>query len=175
MQAIGIAARQGTRMGPLTDGRPKPLLPVAGKPIREHVLDAAAPYVDGYVVVVGYEGDQIRARVGDTYQGFLVEYVEQADQLGTAHAVGQAEPSVDEDALVLNGDVYVTDALVERLATQPGTMAVMSVENPRSYGVVELDGERVTGIEEQPLPELAKSQFINAGVYTFDPSIFATR
>ncbi|WP_353635064.1 bifunctional sugar-1-phosphate nucleotidylyltransferase/acetyltransferase [Halobacterium sp. NMX12-1] len=171
MQAIVIAAGQGTRMGPLTDRRPKPLLPVAGKPILEHVLDAAAPYVDGYVVVVGYEGDQIRARVGDTYQGLPVEYAEQADQLGTAHAVGQAEPSVDEDALVLNGDVYVTDALVERLATQPGTaMAVMPVENPRSYGVVELQGNRVTSIVEKPTDP--PTNLANLGLYRFTPKIF---
>ncbi|MCD2204870.1 bifunctional sugar-1-phosphate nucleotidylyltransferase/acetyltransferase [Halobacterium sp. KA-6] len=171
MQAIVVAAGQGTRMGPLTDGRPKPLLPVAGKPILEHVLDVAAPYVDSYVVIVGYEGDQIRDRVDETYEGLPVEYVEQAEQLGTAHAVGKAEPYVDEDVLVLNGDVYVTAALVEKLAAQSGTaMAVMPVENPSAYGVVELDGDQVTSVVEKPTDP--PTNLANLGLYRFTPQIF---
>jgi len=171
MQAIVVAAGRGTRMGPLTETRPKPLLPVAGKPILEHVLDAAAPYVDGYVVVVGYEGDQIQTRVGETYQGLPVEYAKQADQLGTAHAVSQAEPYVDEDALVLNGDIYVTDTLVAELAAQSGTaMAVMPVENPRSYGVIELDGDRVTSIIEKPTNP--PTNLANLGLYRITPKLF---
>lgn len=171
MQAIVVAAGRGTRMGPLTDTRPKPLLPIAGKPILEHVLDAAAPYVDGYVVVVGYEGDQIRNRVGETYQGLPVDYAEQTEQLGTAHAVGQAEPYVEEDVLVLNGDVHVTDALVAELAAQSGTaMAVMAVENPSSYGVVELDGNRVTSIVEKPTNP--PTNLVNLGLYRATPRLF---
>lgn len=171
MQAIVVAADQGTRMGPLTDGRPKPLLPVAGKPMLEHVLDTAAPYVDSYVVVVGYEGDQIRDRVGATYAGLPVAYAEQAEQLGTAHAVGQAEPYVAEDVLVLNGDVYVTATLVEKLAAQTGTaMAVMPVENPSVYGVVELDGDQVTSVVEKP-PN-PPTNLANLGLYRFTPQIF---
>lgn len=158
-------------MGPLTETRPKPLLPIAGRPIIDHVLDAAAPHVDGYVVVVGYEGDQIRDHVGSTHRGYPVEYAEQHEQLGTAHAVAQAERYVDNDCLVLNGDVYITESLVSDLAVQSGTaMAVMPVEDPRSYGVVERDGSRITGIVEKPSEP--PTNLANLGLYRFSPQIF---
>lgn len=171
MKAVVVAAGRGTRMGPLTDTRPKPLLPVAGTPILEHVLDAAAPYVDGYVVVIGYEGDQVRDHVGAAHRGHPVEYVEQTEQLGTAHAVSQAESHVKDDFLVLNGDVHVTDTLVSDLAAQTRTaMAVMPVDNPSSYGVVERDGNRVTGIVEKP--DDPPTNLANLGLYRFTPQIF---
>jgi len=158
-------------MGPLTATRPKPLLPIAGKSILEHVLDAAAPYVDGYVLVVGYRSDQIRDHVGAAHQGHPVEYAEQSDQLGTAHAVGQAAPYVEDDFLVLNGDVHVTEGLVGDLASQSGTaMAVMPVENPSSYGVIERDGTRITGIVEKP--SNPPTNLANLGLYRFTPQIF---
>lgn len=171
MKAIVVAAGRGTRMGPLTDTRPKPLLPVAGQPILEHVLDAAAPYVEGFVVVVGYEADQIRERVGDTHQGLPVEYADQTAQLGTAHALSQAQPYVEEDFVALNGDVYVTETLVGDLVAQSGTaIAVMPVENPRSYGVVELEESRVTSIVEKPADP--PTDLANLGLYRFTPEIF---
>lgn len=82
MQAIVVAAGRGTRMGPLTETRPKPLVPVAGATLLEHVLDAAAGVVDEYVIVVGYRGDQIRERIGASYAGTPVVYAEQDTQEG---------------------------------------------------------------------------------------------
>lgn len=171
MQAVVIAAGQGTRMGPLTDGLPKPLLPVGGTPIVERVLDVAAPYVDEFVVIVGYEADQIETHVGDEHRGVPVEYVRQAEQLGTAHAVQRAEPHIDGPFLALNGDVYLTSALVEQLAAAAGTaMAVKPVDDPRSYGVVDTDDQRVTSIVEKP--DDPPTALANLGLYRFTPRIF---
>lgn len=171
MKAVVIAAGRGTRMGPLTDTRPKPLLPVAGRPILEHVLDAAAPYVDGFVIVIGYRGGQVKDRIGAAYRGQPVEYASQDQQLGTAHAVKQAERYIEDDFLVLNGDVYVTEALVSELAAESGTaMAVMAVDNPRAYGVVDVDEERVTRIVEKP--DDPPTDLANLGLYRFTPQIF---
>lgn len=172
MQAIVVAAGRGTRMGPLTETRPKPLVPVAGATLLEHVLDAAAGVVDEYVIVVGYRGDQIRERIGASYAGTPVVYAEQDTQEGTAHAVGCAEPHVEESCLVLNGDVYVTSALVEALAGADGTaMSVMPVADPQSYGVVERgDDGRVTNVVEKPTDP--PTDLANLGLYRFTPRVF---
>ena len=171
MQAVVVAAGQGTRMGPLTDGLPKPLLPVGGTPIVEHVLDVAAPHVDEFVLVVGYEADQLEAHFGSNYQGTPIKYVTQDAQLGTAHAIQQAQPHIDGPFLALNGDVYLTPALVDRLATATTTaIAVMPVEDPRSYGVVDTDGAQVTTIVEKPSDP--PTNLANVGCYAFEPEVF---
>lgn len=171
MKAVVIAAGEGTRMRPLTATRPKPLLPVAGQSLLEHVLDACADIVDGYVLVVGYEGEQVRDTIGKEYAGHDVEYVEQDEQLGTAHAVKLVRDTVDERFLVLNGDVVVDSELVQQLASADGSaMVVKPVDNPRNYGVVALDGGRVTNIVEKP--DEPPTDLANLGLYAFEPQIF---
>jgi len=177
MKAVVVAAGEGTRMRPLTANRPKPMLPVAGKPMLEHVMDACADAVDGYVLVVGYHAEAIREGVGDEFRGRPVDYVEQEEQLGTAHAIGRAEPYVDERFLALNGDVVFDPGLVDRLAdTGTTTVTAMRVDDPTSYGVVGLDGarddgtRRATSIVEKPSDP--PSNLANLGLYAFDPAIF---
>jgi len=171
MKAVVVAAGEGTRMRPLTATRPKPLLPVAGRALLDRVLDACAPVVDGVVVVVGYEAAAVREHVGSEHAGTPVEYVEQAEQLGTGHAIAQAAPLVEEPFLALNGDVVVADRLVADLAAAEGTaMAVKPVEDPSSYGVVALESDRVTAIEEKPADP--PTDLANLGIYRFEPSVF---
>ncbi|WP_323677103.1 bifunctional sugar-1-phosphate nucleotidylyltransferase/acetyltransferase [Halorubellus sp. PRR65] len=175
MKAVVVAAGEGTRMRPLTHSRPKPMLPVAGTPMVERVLDACAPYVDGFVVIVGYEADAIREHFGGEHAGVGVEYVEQGEQLGTAHAIGRAADVVDEPFVALNGDVVVDDALVAALAAAAAdgesAIATMHVDDPRNYGVVDVADGYATGIVEKP-PE-PPSTLANLGLYAFDPSVFA--
>lgn len=169
--AIVVAAGQGTRMRPLTETRPKPLLPVAGQSLLEHVLDACAGSVERYVIVVGYEGDQVREQVGESYASHPVDYVTQAEQLGTAHAVEQAREYVDERFLVLNGDVVVDPTLVAELArTEGSAMAVKPVNDPQNYGVVTLDGTTVTDVVEKPADP--PTDLANLGIYAFQPGAF---
>ena len=94
-------------MRPLTDRRPKPLLPVGDRTLIEYVFDTALDVVDEFVVVTGYRGEAIRETLGGSYRDHPVTYVRQEDPLGTAHAIAQAAPVVDDDFLVLNGDVVV--------------------------------------------------------------------
>lgn len=171
MKAVVLAAGEGTRMRPLTATRPKPMVPVAGKPLVEHVLDAAAEHVDGYVLVVGYKADAIREYLGDAHRGKPITYVDQDEQRGTAHAIGTADPHVDERFLALNGDVVIDDGLVAKLANADSTaIATMRVDDPRSYGVVGRDGDRVVDIVEKP--DDPPSNLANLGLYAFDPAIF---
>ena len=170
MQAVVIAAGRGTRMGPLTETRPKPLLPVAGRPIIEHVVEAAAAHVDEFVIVVGYRDEQLRERLG-TYHGAPITYVEQPEPHGTAHAIAQARPHLDDAFLTLNGDVYITEDVVVQLVDATGTaLAVQRVSNPSAYGVVEHDNTHVTGIVEKP--QHPPSNLANLGLYRFTPEIF---
>ncbi|UWG48105.1 N-acetylglucosamine-1-phosphate uridyltransferase [Halanaeroarchaeum sp. HSR-CO] len=171
MKAVVLAAGQGTRLRPLTDTRPKPLVPVAGTPILEHVLDAATPVVDGFVIVVGYRGDAVKDRIGSSYRNVPVEYVTQDEQVGTADAVGMAEEHVSERFLVLNGDVIVRKSLVRALAEAGGhAIAAKSVPDPRNYGVLQVSDGELDGLIEKP--DQPPTDLANLGIYSFEPSVF---
>ncbi|MDB2225666.1 sugar phosphate nucleotidyltransferase [Halorubrum ezzemoulense] len=176
--AVILAAGEGRRLTPLTNRRPKPMVPVANRPLLEHVVEAiTATAIDRIVLVVGYEQERIRNHFGDGDDwGVTIEYVEQSTQLGTGHAVLQAEPVVDGPFVVLNGDRIVDPAVVSQVRDRAidddlPAMAVTTAANPRQYGVVTLDGDRVTDIDEKPEGAVETNQ-INAGVYAFSPAVF---
>ena len=177
MKAVILAAGEGTRMRPLTANLPKPLLPVAGKPFLRHTLEAVLHAgVREVTVLIGWQGHRIRESFGRGEDlGLSIDYEEQSERLGTAHAIGQLRRHVDGPFLSINGDVVVSgDALRGLVAHQArvgGTvMALAEVPDPRPFGVVEMEGDRIKAIEEKP--RAPKSRLINAGVYIFDPGIF---
>ena len=91
MQTVLLAAGEGTRMRPLTAGLPKPMLPVADRPLCAHTADVAIEAgTDELLLVVGYEADVVREYFGEEYRGVAVNYATQDEQLGTAHAVQTA-------------------------------------------------------------------------------------
>jgi glucose-1-phosphate thymidylyltransferase len=154
------------------------MVPVANRPLLEHVLEAVvAAGIDHVVFVVGYRQERIRNHFGDGDEwGIDVEYVEQSTQLGTGHAVLQAEPAVDGPFVVVNGDRIVDPSIVttvcDRAASgETPTVAVTRVDNPQAYGVVSLEGDRVVAIDEKPDVPVETGR-INAGVYGFSPAIF---
>ncbi|PSQ55846.1 glucose-1-phosphate thymidylyltransferase [Halobacteriales archaeon SW_8_68_21] len=172
MYGVVLAAGRGTRMRPLTDRRPKPLLPVGDRSLLERVFETARKVVDEFVVVTGYRGDAIRDSMGESYRGRPVRYVEQAEALGTAHAVAQAEPVVDDDFLVLNGDVVV-DASLPRALANAGAPAIAATEvaDPRAYGVLSTaDDGSLAGIVEKP--DDPSTNLANVGCYAFEPEVF---
>jgi len=159
-------------MRPLTDRRPKPLLPVGDRSLLERVFDTVAGVVDEFVVVVGYRGDAIRDAIGESYRSYPVHYVEQAEALGTAHAVAQVEPVVDDNFLVLNGDVVVDASLPRSLADAEGTaVAATEVVDPRAYGVLSTteDGSLAEIVEK---PDDPPTNLANVGCYAFTPEVF---
>jgi len=176
--AVILAAGEGRRLEPLTNRRPKPMVPVANRPLLEYVVEAvAAAGIDRVVLVVGYKQERIRNHFGDGDDwDVTIEYVEQATQLGTGHAVLQAEPVVDGPFVVLNGDRIVDAAAVSTVCDRlrdgdAPLVTVTAVETPRDYGVVQLDGDRVTEVNEKPEGPVDTNR-INAGVYGFTPEIF---
>ena len=171
MQTVLLAAGQGTRMRPLTARRPKPMLPVADRPLVAHAADAAVAAGAGrLVVVVGYEAAAVREYVGDEYAGVPVTYAEQSTQRGTADAVRAARPYLDDGPFaVLNGDALYDRASLETLYDVGPAVGSYRVSNPSAYGVLETtdrDGQTLaTGVVEKPADP--PSNLINTGAYVF--------
>ncbi len=167
MQTVILAAGQGTRMRPLTDRRPKPMLPVGDRPLVAHTADAAvAAGASRLVFVVGYEAADVRDYFGREYDGVPVAYATQDEQLGTAHAVRAAREELAEDPFaVLNGDdIYDPESLAGLFESAPAVGAY-EVENPRPYGVFSVEDGIVTDVVEKP--DDPPSNLVNVGAYAF--------
>ncbi|WP_336338324.1 sugar phosphate nucleotidyltransferase [Haloarcula brevis] len=177
MKAVVLAAGQGQRLGPLTEGRPKPMVPVGNKPILESVLEAAiAAGVDEVVLVVGHERERIQTHFGDGDEWSVdIRYVVQPHQLGAAHALSQVESAVEGHFFVLHGDQIVDAALLERLLdrwdeTATPTIAAVRSDRPTEYGAVEVAGETVESVSRTPTDD--PPFLVNGGAYVFDERVF---
>jgi bifunctional UDP-N-acetylglucosamine pyrophosphorylase/glucosamine-1-phosphate N-acetyltransferase len=182
MKAVVLAAGEGVRLQPITSTRPKHLIRVGGKPMLEHCLSAVkSSGIDEVVIVAFYMSEAIRKYFGDGKKfGLKIEYVEQKGVLGTGNAVSVVEPYVNEAFLLVYGDLlFAADVVKNVIALHQkegpaATMAVVPVENPENYGIVELENEKyVRRIVEKPSREQAPTNLANAGVYVFSTEIFA--
>ncbi len=171
MKAVIFAAGKSTRTYPLTLTRPKPLLPIANKPILAHQLEALSGLVDSVSLVVGYKAEMIRARFGDSYAGVDIEYIEQKEQLGTGHALLQCAQSMTDTFIALNGDdLYDPKDLRALSMAKQGGLA-KTVEDPSQFGIYEVDAEgRAIRIVEKPKEIF--SNLANIGAYIFTPEVF---
>jgi len=181
MKAVILAAGEGMRLQPITSTRPKHLIKIGGKPILEHCLNAVKTSgIDEALIVIHYMGDAIRQYFGDGKNfGLKIEYVEQKAVLGTGNAVSIVEPYVKDDFLLVYGDLLFSAKAVKNVIDAykrekpAATMAVVPVENPEDYGIVELeDEEHVKRIVEKPNSKEAPSNLANAGIYIFSMEIF---
>ncbi|PSP39449.1 nucleotidyl transferase [Halobacteriales archaeon QH_7_65_31] len=173
---VVLAAGEGTRLRPLTQTRPKPMLPVCNRPIVEYVLDALVDAgVSELVLVVGYKRGRVQDHIGSTYRGHPVTYVHQRKQLGSGHALLQAREAVDGPFVSVNGDRVIDPQTVADVLDgfdgETATMAVREHANATAYpnGAVRLDDGRVTELVEQPDDPY---RLINAGVYAFPSGWF---
>jgi len=177
MDAIILAAGEGTRMRPLTSTRPKPMLPVAGKPILEWDLEALKKNnLNRAFIVIGYKKDRIIGHFGNKFDGMEIEYIDQKEQLGTAHATSLAEEYVENEFLLINGDLIVSEKLIEHFLRDSkregaeNSIALVEVKNPSEFGIVNLEGNRVDKITEKPME--SRSNLANAGIYLLNNEIF---
>ncbi|WP_408957941.1 bifunctional sugar-1-phosphate nucleotidylyltransferase/acetyltransferase [Natrinema sp. 74] len=166
MKAIVLAAGEGTRIRPLSVARPKPMLPVADRPLAAHTVDAAVDAgADEIVLVVGYEAETVREYFGDEYRDLPVSYAVQTEQAGTADAVNAARDHIDGPFAVLNGDNLYDPAAIDRLFTECPAVCAVEVAEPSNYGVVSTTDGTVTDIVEKPAEP--PTNLANAGAYAF--------
>ena len=168
-----MAGGMGTRLRPHTEKCPKPMLPVAGKPMLEHIIDRAK--LEGFsrfVLAIHYLGKMIEDHFGQGDKlGVKIDYLREKSPLGTAGALGLLSPVPDAPFVVTNGDV-VTDIRYGELIdfhirhAAIATMAVRTHEWQHPFGVVQIKGVEIVGLEEKPV---ARSH-INAGVYALSPA-----
>lgn len=173
MKAVVLAAGEGQRMRPLTATRPKVMLPIAGKPILEHLLnEVKGAGISEFVFIVGYCDKQVRSYFGGGEKwGVKIAYSEQRKQLGTADAIRMVGDMVNSNFLVINGDVIINRADIKKLIKSTGnTMSVFEVEDPAGLGIVELADDKVVGIYEKT--QRPPSLMANAGSYLFTPDVF---
>jgi NDP-sugar pyrophosphorylase family protein len=175
--AVVLAAGEGQRLRPLTQFRPKPMLPAGNRPILERVFDALIDAgIDDLHVVVGYMRDRVRDHFGPTYRDRTITYHTQGKQLGSGHALFQAADAIEDDFLVVNGDEVIASEMIDAVmqAHAPRnicTLAVIESDRAQEFGAVELDGDRVSKLIERPKDGVYR--LMNAGVYAFGPSIFS--
>ncbi|MCK4447069.1 MAG: nucleotidyltransferase family protein, partial [Candidatus Marinimicrobia bacterium] len=138
MKAIIPAAGIGERLRPLTLTRPKVLLPVAEKPILGHILDRIIESgIEDVTLIVGYMGDQVIEYVKNHYD-LNLDFVEQKERKGLGHAVWKGLNSSNEPVLILLGDTILDLNYYKFAQSQYNIIGVMTVEDPRRFGIVEV-------------------------------------
>ncbi|MFC6769457.1 sugar phosphate nucleotidyltransferase, partial [Natrinema soli] len=175
--AVVLAAGEGARLRPLTEHRPKPMLPAATKPILEHVFDALVDAgITEITVVVGYGRTHVQSHFGSTYRDASIDYVVQDKQLGSGHALLETGSIVSGPQLVLNGDQLVERGIIEDVREAHDGEAVATVGLVRDAdvanygGVILVDDGRIAEIVERPRDD--RNYYLNAGVYAFEPELF---
>jgi len=179
-KAVLLAAGKGTRMRELTNELPKPMIPVRGKPILQHIVEGLrAAGVTRFQIIVGWRAEVVRDFFGDGSRfDASVEYTTQEVQDGTGRVVELAKGFAGAEPFILSyGDILVDPANYHRLADLGSAEALISVKhNPGEIakGGAVFVNERfeMTDLREKPQPGEPTSPWYNAGIYTFRPSIF---
>jgi len=173
LKAVMLAAGEGSRMRPLTYTRPKVMIPIANRPILEHlVIEAKKAGIGEFVFVVGYHDEQVRDYFADGSRwGVSIEYRRQGRQLGTADALRMVEGLLGGDFLLINGDIIVKHKDIRQVMEQGGNaISVFAVEDTQGLGVIDLIKGRVVRIYEKTASP--PTNMVNAGIYRLTPDIF---
>ena len=179
MNAVVLAAGEGTRLRPLTEDKPKGMVEVAGKPILTHCFEQLVELgADELVVVVGYRKQDIIEHYGDAFEGVPITYAHQREQKGLAHALLTVEEHVDDDFMLMLGDNIFQANLADVVRRQRENRADAAFlveevdwDDASRYGVCDTNkyGE-ITDVVEKP--DDPPSNLVMTGFYTFSPAIF---
>lgn len=178
--AFILAGGKGTRLKPITNEIPKPLVPLHDKPILQHTLDLFKKYgITDVVISVGYKGEKIKEYFGNGKRfGINIIYVEEkeTEPLGTAGPLQLAKEYLTDTFLMCNADELKNIDLNEMYLFHKesgalGTIALTTVADPSQYGVAKLMGSRILEFIEKPEAGTAPSNLINAGLYILEPAV----
>ena len=179
-KAVILAAGDSTRMLPLSANQPKHLLPVAGKPLIFHTLEALQNAgITEVLIIYGYHKEKLSQSIETQDWGKMsVSYVHQEERKGTAHAAGYAREFVGEDSSILmNGDIMLGPGSFEGLISyhEKGgydlTLSVRPVDDPSAYGVVAVEEGKAVKLIEKPTKDQMVSNLVNAGLYIVSKSL----
>lgn len=169
-----MAGGLGTRLRPLTNDRPKPLLKIGSKPILETIIENfAANGFHRFYLCINYMGEMIREHFGDGRQWDVdIRYIEENTRLGTAGALSLLPEPPQLPFFVMNGDVLTKVDFVRLLdfhqrQRSAATLCVREYHHQVPYGVIQLEGHRVRGIVEKPI----QRYHVNAGIYVLNPDM----
>jgi NDP-sugar pyrophosphorylase family protein len=170
-----MAGGLGTRLRPLTEDCPKPMLPVGGKPILESILESFVEQgFRRFFFSVNYKAEMVQDHFGDGSRwGVRIDYLHEDRRLGTAGALSLLDDRPDAPLVVMNGDL-LTRASFDKLLdfhyaqSATATMTVRDYDFQVPYGVVKIDGTQIVSIEEKPVQKF----FVSAGIYVLSPSVF---
>lgn len=171
MQCVILAAGKGTRLRPLTETIPKPLVLVAGKPLLDHIVGALPSAVDELIIVHGYLGEKIMEHCGSEYFGRKVTYVAQDEQKGTAHALWLCKDLLKGRFLFMFADDLHGAKDIARATSYTRSMLTLTTNTPEKFGIVvrHPDGTLAEIIEK---PEHPPSNLASTGVMVLDDNIF---
>ncbi len=178
-QAVVMVGGKGTRLLPLTETRPKIILPVADRPCLWYLLRSLARAgIEEVILACGYKSEQMRDAIGDGSDlGLEITYSYEDEPMGTGGAMKLVEDRLDDVFVAANGDVFASIDIASEIREHQRSGASVSisltpVENPCEFGIarVQPDG-RITEFKEKPRPEEVFSNLINAGVYVIDKSV----
>ncbi|WP_292424357.1 bifunctional sugar-1-phosphate nucleotidylyltransferase/acetyltransferase [Methanoregula sp.] len=169
MQAVILAAGEGKRVRPLTWSRPKAMIPVANRPIIAYTIDALVKNgIRNIIVVVGYRKEQVTRFLNQL--DLPIEVVVQEKQLGTAHALQQAESRISGDFLLLPGDNYIDAQSVAKIKDVKNAILIKEHPSPSNFGVVTIRDGLVDSIVEKP--DHAPSFLVSTGIYSLNKDFF---
>jgi bifunctional UDP-N-acetylglucosamine pyrophosphorylase/glucosamine-1-phosphate N-acetyltransferase len=171
MQCVILAAGKGTRLRPLTETIPKPLVEVAGKTLLDRIVEVLPSAIDELIIVTGYLEEKIKAHCGDEFHGRKVTYVHQEEQKGTAHALWLCRDLLKGRFLFMFADDLHGTNDIARVTSYTRAMLTLTTDTPEKFGIVvrHPDGTLAEMIEK---PEHPPSNLASTGVMVLDDNIF---
>jgi UDP-N-acetylglucosamine diphosphorylase / glucose-1-phosphate thymidylyltransferase / UDP-N-acetylgalactosamine diphosphorylase / glucosamine-1-phosphate N-acetyltransferase / galactosamine-1-phosphate N-acetyltransferase len=171
MQCVILAAGKGTRLRPLTETIPKPLVQVAGKSLLDHIVEALPSAVDELIIVTGYLEDKIKEHCGTEFHGKKVTYVTQTEQKGTAHALWLCKDLLKGRFLFMFADDLHGANDIARVTSYTRAMLTLTTNTPEKFGIVvrHPDGTLAEMIEK---PDHPPSNLASTGVMVLDENLF---
>ena len=178
-QAVVMVGGKGTRLRPLTNERPKPMLPVLDRPCLSYLITSLAKGgIEEVFLACGYRPEKMASVIGNgTAEGISIEYSYEDPPAGTAGAIKLLEDKLDDTFVACNGDVFADIDLKAEIDEHKRTNASLTISltpvaNPCEFGIARLDANnRILEFKEKPKPEEVFSNLVNAGVYVIEKEI----